>query len=255
MKIGVIGLGVVGSAVFDGLYQLGHSMYYFDISQQGSTLQNILSTDLVFICVPTETVDDRCDLSQVYSTVRSLADSKYQGTVAIKSTVLPGTTQTLIQEYPDLEICFVPEFLRAKSALSDFVGEHDVLVVGTDDAVVYDKIVKSHGIIPKSTAMISPTEAEIVKYFSNIYNALRIVFANSMHEVCQSVGANYQNVLKTVTRRKGILSDYLYCSDNCKGFGGHCLPKDIQAFDSFVKSIGIDTELFSMIIKLNKKFT
>ena len=71
MKIGIIGLGVVGSAVFDGLNQLGHSMYYFDISRQGSILQDILSTDLVFICVPTETVDDYCDLSQVYSTERT----------------------------------------------------------------------------------------------------------------------------------------------------------------------------------------
>jgi UDPglucose 6-dehydrogenase len=254
MKIGIIGLGIVGSAVYDGLSQIGHSMCYFDISRKESSLSDIAHTDLVYVCVPTETVGDHCDLSQVRSTMESLSKLGYQGTIAIKSTVLPGTTQQLISDYPHLEICFVPEFLRAKSALTDFVNEHDVLVVGTDDAGVYDKVVKSHGIIPKSCMMVSPTDAEMIKYFSNVYNALRIVFANSMYEVCQAVGADYQNVLGAVTRRRDISPNYLQCSDNYKGFGGHCLPKDTQAFESFAKSLGLNADLFTVIVNLNKKF-
>lgn len=255
MKIGVIGLGVVGQAVHDGLAQIGNSLCHHDIAHPGSSIQNVLDTDIVFVCVPTDTVDNQCDLSQVITTVEQLYKHTYQGIVAIKSTVLPGTTQSLINQYPGMKICFVPEFLRAKSALSDFVNEHDVLVVGTDNQDIYNSIVRCHGIIPKSFMMISPIEAEMVKYFSNIYNALRIVFANNMFEVCVSIGADYQNVLQAVTKRSGIPSNYLLCSESYRGFGGHCLPKDTQAFETFVKSLNLDTELFSAIVNMNKKFT
>lgn len=254
MKIGIIGLGVVGSAVRDGLQQIGNSVNYYDIAHNNTSLSDIVDSSIIFVCVPTETIDNNCDLSNIYSTVDSLNKLNYKGIVAIKSTVLPGTTEKLIIEYPYLKICFVPEFLRAKSALADFVDEHDVLVVGTKDVTVYQQIVASHGIIPKSTIMIAPTEAEMVKYFSNIYNALRIVFANSMFRVCESIGADYQSVLRAVTKRSGIPPNYLLCSNSYKGFGGHCLPKDTQAFESFVASLGLNLDLFSVIVNENKHF-
>jgi UDP-glucose 6-dehydrogenase len=179
----------------------------------------------------------------------------YSGIIAIKSTVLPGTTESLIGQYPNLKICMVPEFLRAKSALADFVNNHDVLVVGTDNNYVYEQIVASHKLIPKSSSRVTPTEAEIVKYFSNLYNALRIVFANNMFEVCQKTKADYQNVLQAITKKRGILPDYLLCSANYRGFGGHCLPKDTEAFASFAQSLGLtDLNLFSAIVNDNKNF-
>jgi len=255
MKIGIIGLGVVGSAVYNGLSQIGNRTSYYDVLHTNTSLADIINTDIVFICVPTDTIDLKCDLHQVHLTIEKLSDVGYTGIVAIKSTVLPGTTNTLIDQYPELKICFVPEFLRAKSALADFVDGHDVLIVGTNDAYIYEQVVRSHGIIPKSTIMIAPTEAEMAKYFSNLYNALRIVFANSMFEVCQHVDANYQNVLAAIANRKGISTDYLLCSDQYRGFGGHCLPKDTEAFESFVNSIGLSNlSIFSSIVNDNKNF-
>ena len=255
MKLGIIGLGVVGSAVYQGLEQVGNKMSYYDITHNNTSIDDIVNTDIVFICVPTQTVNNQCDLTHFQSNVANLNQISYQGIVAIKSTVLPGTTEKLIQQYPNLKICFVPEFLRAKSALTDFVDDHDILVVGTVDVAVYNQIVKSHSIIPKHSTMITPTEAEMVKYFSNLYNALRITFANSMFEVCQKTGANYQNVLQAVNKRRGISPDYLFCSENYRGFGGACLPKDSQAFESFVKSLGLtNLNLFSTIVNDNKNF-
>jgi len=103
--------------------------------------------------------------------------------------------------------------------------------------------------------LVSPTEAEISKYFCNVYNALRIVFANGMFEVCQKTEANYQNVLAAVIKRQGISFDYLLCNHNYRGFGGHCLPKDTEAFESFVKSLGLtNLNLFSTIINDNRSF-
>lgn len=254
MKIGIVGLGVVGRAVYDGLSQIGHDMSCHDTALEKTTIHDVADTELVFLCVPTDTIDSRCDLSCVESVMDEIANINYQGIVALKSTVLPGTSQNLIQRYPGLRICYVPEFLRAKSSLSDFVDQHHVLVVGTDDAEIYAEVVKVHDNIPRTAIMISPTEAEIVKYFCNTYNALRIVFANCMFDVCEAMGADYQNVLRAVTQRPGITPSYLRCSERYRGFDGHCLPKDTEAFESFVKSQELDPALFSVIVNLNKKF-
>jgi UDPglucose 6-dehydrogenase len=255
MKIGIIGLGVVGSATHDGLMQVGNSMTYYDIAHKETSMTDVFDTDIVFVCVPTDTIDGQCNVTQVQKVVQQLDQVCYTGIIAIKSTVLPGTTEALINQYPNVKICFVPEFLRAKSALSDFINGHDVLVVGTHDVDIYNQVVTSHKHIPKTSTMVSPTEAEVTKYFSNIYNALRIVFANGMFEVCQQLGADYQNVLQAATRRNGILPDYLLCSKNYRGFGGHCLPKDTEAFDSFVKTLGLtNLSLFSAIINDNRNF-
>jgi len=255
MKIGIIGLGVVGLAVYQGLGQVGNDMYFYDIAHPDTSIDDVVNTDIIFVCVPTDTSNGHCDLTQIYQIVQSLNDLMYSGIIAIKSTVLPGTTESLIGQYPNLKICMVPEFLRAKSALADFVNNHDVLVVGTDNNYVYEQIVASHKLIPKSSSRVTPTEAEIVKYFSNLYNALRIVFANNMFEVCQKTKADYQNVLQAITKKRGILPDYLLCSANYRGFGGHCLPKDTEAFASFAQSLGLtDLNLFSAIVNDNKNF-
>jgi UDP-glucose 6-dehydrogenase len=132
MKIGIIGKGTVGSAVFEGLEYLGHDMTFFDPKNEGSTLAHVLDTEVVFISVPTDqAANGDCDTSIVDNVVAELAINNYAGLVSIKSTVIPGTTDRLQKLYPTLRLSMVPEFLRAKSALADFVYNHDLLVVGT----------------------------------------------------------------------------------------------------------------------------
>jgi UDPglucose 6-dehydrogenase len=254
MNIGIIGLGVVGQAIYDGLSQLGHNLSFYDTANPNSQLDDVLHTDCIFVCVPTPTVDDNCDVSQVEQTIEKLHHKNYQGIVAIKSTVIPGTTDQLQQQYPNLKLCFVPEFLRAKSALSDFIDHHDVLIVGTLDSQIFDTMVKIHGSLPEHVKMVSPVEAELAKYFSNVYNALRVVFANAMLEVCDHLQADYQQVFDAVTLRKTITKYYLRASKTTRGFGGHCLPKDTAAWAKFVKDLGVDVELFDSIVKDNENF-
>lgn len=254
MKIGIIGMGVVGSATHDGLAQLGHDMYYYDIAHAHSKFTDIVDTHCVFICVPTPTVDGVCDVSQVEDTVKKLVENRYHGIIAIKSTVIPGTTDKLLSQYGKTQICFVPEFLRAKSALSDFVDNHDVLIVGTYSHTVYTQLMTMHGSLPSHAKMLTPVEAEVSKYFSNIYNALRVVFANAMLEVCESLGADYQQVFDAVTLRRTITKFYLRASKSTRGFGGHCLPKDTLAWANFVKDLDINLDLFDAIVKDNENF-
>lgn len=250
MKIGVIGLGIVGKAVYDGLGQFGHQMSHYDIVDQTTNIDSVMNTEIVFVCVPTPTNNEGfCDISNVEHTVDLLSKNNYSGIVAIKSTVIPGTTQRAIEQYQNLKICFVPEFLRERSALIDFVELQDVLIIGTQDNEIYQCIVDAHQSIPKSTCMVSPTEAEISKYFSNAFNALRITFANNMFDLCQSLGADYQNVFSAVSKRQVIGKEYLRCSHNFRGFGGSCLPKDTQALATLIKNLKLNhvTVIDSMI--------
>lgn len=253
MKIGIIGLGVVGSAVYQGLLHIGQTLTYYDPKFAESKLENILDTECVFVCVPTPTIDGVCDTTTVTQVVDNLNQLQYQGIVAIKSTVIPGTTQNLQHQYPQLKICFVPEFLREKSALTDFVADQDVLIVGTNNSDVFDIIKRSHGSLPAKIQQVTPTEAELCKYFNNIFNALRIVFANGMFDVCEQLGADYQNVFNSITLRKTISKDYLRSSKALKNFSGSCLPKDTIAWAEFVKDLGLPNRIFSAIIEDNTK--
>jgi len=92
MKIGIIGRGTVGQAVYDGLEFLGHAMSFFDPAYEGSQLDHVLDTEVVFVSVPTNQLPNGdCDTSIVEQVVAELNTANYQGLVAIKSTVVPGT--------------------------------------------------------------------------------------------------------------------------------------------------------------------
>jgi UDPglucose 6-dehydrogenase len=254
MKMGIIGKGVVGGAVYDGLSGVGNNMSYYDKKELQTSINDVLNTEIIFICVPTNNRDDgTCDISVVEATVAELNSLEYKGIIAIKSTVIPGTTQKLIDQYSNDRICFVPEFLRERSALTDFVAHHDVLIIGTENKKVNDLIAESHSHLPKTTVQITPTEAEVAKYFSNVYNSLRVTFANGMFEVCDELGANYQRVFNACIMRDTISPEYLRCSSYIRGFSGHCLPKDSQAFALFVKQLGLDhISIFDSIVEDNK---
>lgn len=254
MNIGIVGLGVVGTAISDGFQQIGHTTKSYDIKDADSTIENLVDCDIIYVCVPTgSNADGSCNISQVVATVEKLNILEYQGIVAIKSTVIPGTTHNLHNTFPNLKLCFVPEFLRERSALSDFMDLHDVLIVGTYSKTIFDSVVKCHGNIPKKTIMVSLTEAEIAKYFNNVYNAMRITFANGMFEVCKKLDADYQSVFSAVSNRDTIGTDYLRCSEFLRGYQGACLPKDTQAFAVLAKGLGLDLDLFQAIVGDNQK--
>ena len=180
MKIGIAGLGIIGSACKYGFEKLGHKVNFHDPKFEESKFEHLLNTDIIYICVPTPSNEDgSCNTSIVRKVVDDLMCVNYKGVIAIKSTVEPGTTESLINQYMNDKICFVPEFLRERCSFVDFTENHDVLAVGTLNKDVYDLVVESHGKYPKEYAQLNPTEAEMLKYYSNVFNALRIIFASS----------------------------------------------------------------------------
>jgi UDPglucose 6-dehydrogenase len=254
MKIGIIGLGVVGSAVEYGMKRLGHKVFVHDL-KLNSKISDVFNTDICYICVPTPTSDDgSCDVSIVENVIKDLNDNNYNGIIAIKSTVTPGTTKRLSEQYKNKTICFVPEFLRERCAIADFVENHDLLVIGTADDNVYELIKKSHGKFPKKTVKVTSIEAEFCKYFNNVYNATLITFANSFYELCKASGVNYTNVKEAIVNRNNISDVYLNCNENVRGFGGMCLPKDTSAISSLVRELNLDVDFFDMVLSENEKY-
>ena len=253
MNIGIVGLGVIGSAAQYGFQKLGHRIAIHDI-KLNTKLSDLLESEIIYICVPTPSNEDgSCNTSIVESVVNELHQLNFKNIIAIKSTVEPGTTSKLINIFSNYKICFVPEFLRERCAVSDFTENHDLLAIGTEDSYVFNKIKESHGSYPKNVKQIKPTEAELLKYYSNIFNAMRIIFANEMYEIANRLDADYNNIKEAYVLRN-TKDMYLDVNENFRGYGGVCLPKDTKAMAALCKKLGLDLNLFETIDKENYKF-
>lgn len=253
MKIGIVGIGVVGGAVKYGFEKLGHHVSFHD-TFYNTRIEDVLDTEICFICVPTPPDENgACDTSIVREVVDALAKRNYNGIVAIKSTVGPGTTRLLQQHY-GFEICFVPEFLRERCAVADFTENHDVCIIGTDSKEVFEKVKLAHGRYPQKFVQLTPLEAEFCKYFNNVYHATLITFANSFYEVCKACGVDYSRVKDAMVNRSHITDIYLDCNENVRGFGGMCLPKDTKAIAHLCRELDVPVNFFQMLLDENNKY-
>ena len=253
MNIGIIGLGVVGSAINTGFEKLGHEILCHDL-KLNSTIKDILPSEIVFLCVPTPQSDDgSCDTNIITGVLKELSANEYKGIVAIKSTVECGFTQKAINEFNNLTLCFVPEFLRERCAVDDFIHNHNLLAVGTHDKFVFEKLVEAHGHYPKEAVRLKPTEAEILKYYNNVFAAYKIIFANIMAEVCDKLDCDYTTVKDAFVKFGRCKDTYLDVNENLKGYGGMCLPKDVKAMTRLLDKLNIDFDTLKSIDKDNSK--
>jgi UDPglucose 6-dehydrogenase len=254
MKIGIIGLGAVGSANKQGFEHLGHEVLVHDV-KLNTTIQDVLSAEISFLCVPTPSADDgQCDTTILESVIQELDDNSYNGIIAIRSTAVPGFTQSMIEKHKNLAICFVPEFLRERCAADDFINNHKLLAVGTFDIWVFRKVVKAHGNLPEYTEHLTPTEAEVLKYYNNVYASLRVTFANIMYEICEKLNCDYTTIKNSYIKTGKAVDMYLDVSEGLRGYGGMCLPKDTKALARLVEKLNLDLKLISAIDQDNSKF-
>jgi UDPglucose 6-dehydrogenase len=240
MKIGCIGRGMVGEAIFQGLKELGNEMYYYDPRLKESKMEDILYTDVVFISVPTlPNEKNECDLTILIDVLDKLKELEYQGVICIKSTITPGTTEKMIEKYNNEKICFCPEFLRERCAYEDFMQNNKICLVGTKSEIAFSLIKKIHEKISDNFKMVSPIEAELTKYMQNVYNTYRILFANGFYEVCKHNGVNYDSVLDSLLYRKELDEKYMRCNEKMRGPSGPCLVKDSLAFNEYVNKLDL----------------
>ncbi len=253
MNVGVVGIGVVGGACKFGFELIGHNVSVHDIAHD-TVLEDVLDTEVVYICVPTPRANDgSCDTTIVREVILELKELGYDGVVAIKSTVVPGTTESLRKE-TGLNVCFVPEFLRERCAKEDFIYNNNVLVIGANTKEQFEIIKETHGSLPVHIVHSKVIEAELIKYFSNTYKAMRITFANTFHKLCEELGAEY-DVVKNSFLFHGLgEGHYLNVNKEFGGFGGMCLPKDLSALNSLVKDLKLNVKFFDTILSENEKY-
>lgn len=254
MNIGIIGLGAVGTANKQGFEHLKHDVSFHDI-KLNTKIIDVLETEIVFLCVPTpQSNDGSCDTSIIESVIQELNLHNYKGIIAIRSTVVPGFTQRMIERYKNLTICFVPEFLRERCATDDFIHNHKLLAIGTHDIWVYRKLVKAHGDLPEHTEHLTPSEAEVLKYYNNVYAALRVTFANVMYEICEKLNCDYTTIKNAYIKTGKATDMYLDVHPELRGYGGMCLPKDTQAIAALLEQLDLDYNLIKSIHNDNNKF-
>ncbi len=253
-QIGIVGYGIVGQAVEYGFK--GEDIYIYDKFKDYSTLSEVCSkSEFIFVAVPTPIMDNESgiDLSIVEEVVGEIAKEvrDTDKIVVLKSTIVPGTTASFEEKYPDVNFCFNPEFLTEANFLEDFV-KSDRCVVGSSNDLTSRRIIslyKKH--FPDMPVFqTDPTTAEMVKYMANCYFAMKVIFANEMFDICESLGIKYEEVKKLVSADHRIFDSHLDITTS-RGFGGKCFPKDLLALRALAAKKGVDTSVLDTVWKKN----
>ena len=276
LNVLIVGSGAVGKATGVGLKQLGLSVRFHDkspealkeLKKQGLTVSNALAenfseSDVVLICVPTPTVNGHQDISYVLESAGNIGealrnDDQYR-LVVVRSTVLPGTTRNQIipviertsgkRAGEDFGVCANPEFLRAASAIDDFLNSSRI-VIGESDPRAGDLLAQLYERLRCPVVRCSLEEAELIKYVSNAFLASKISFFNEIYKISKKLGLDDKVV------SYGASLDERIGGYGVKGgsrFDGPCLPKDLDALITFVKGIGADSRVLEAVALVNRE--
>jgi UDPglucose 6-dehydrogenase len=241
--VGIIGVGVVGGAVRHYLESQGVPPLLYDPLKRLGSPAEINSADLVFVCAPTPYVTGRgFDDSAVGESIALLKGSK---TVVIKSTVLPGTTAKFQARFPQHRLLFNPEFLRERSAIQDFLTPDRQIIGACREA---DEELAQHvlRILPRAPyeAIVPAAVAELIKYATNSFLALKVIFANEFYDLCQALGIDYNSVKEGMIADERIGPSHLEVHESgYRGYGGKCLPKDTLSLLDLADELGVTMRL------------
>ena len=263
--IGIIGQGFVGSAVREGMKN-HFNIICFDkdpnkFSNSVSVFNVVENSILCFLCVPTPMKKSgECDLSivkkalnEIYECAISLDKNQY--IVVIKSTIPPGTTSKLNLEFPNISIVFNPEFLTEANSVNDYLEQNRIIIGGDRPASSKVKIIFSKAFPQVPIIKTSSTIAETIKYVTNTFLAMKVSYANEVYQICQELNIDYDKVIEysRYDDRLGNSHWSVPGPDGDFGFGGHCFPKDLAAFEFIAKEMGIDTIMLTAALDKNKK--
>ena len=253
--IAVIGYkGYVGKAVvnfFQDHYEvIGH--------EKGDTnFDEVNACDLGVVCVPTPMKEDgSCDTSIVEEVI-SWLDTPV---IWLRSTVPPGTCDYLAKKY-EKRIVFSPEYIGEGKYWQPYKfnldeKESPFFIFGghkEDRTYVLDLVVPIVG-PTKRYLQTSLMEAELIKYMENIYFATKVTFANEMRKVCEAFGADYWMVREGWALDPRVDPMHTAVFPQNPGFGGKCLPKDLNALISAAREVGYEAEFFQEVWRSNKRF-
>lgn len=259
-RIGIIGYGVVGKAFAD-VFKDKVNIYIYDryIPEYNNIERVVKNCSIVFVAVPTPMYEDgSIDISSVKDVLKRITAVKLPGRklpiVVIRSTIVPGTTASLQKQFPALHLVYNPEFLSERNSLADMERTDRVVIGGQ---LKYCKKVEEiyRLVFPYARYIITDTTtAEMIKYAANVTLAGQVMIANELYQICQKLNVDWAFV------RNAIILDPLIGRntkvpgpDGDFGFGGKCLPKDLNALIHRAKELGYNPELLIQIWNSNLK--
>jgi GDP-mannose 6-dehydrogenase len=224
----------------------------------------VAGSDVTFICVGTPSLSNgKLDLGHIKNVAHqigtALKKKESRHVIVVRSTVLPGTTESvlipIIEEAgsckagDDFSVCYNPEFMREGSAVADFM-QPPYTVLGAGDPSQLSLVRELYSHIPAAVFETSILAAEMVKYVSNTFHALKISFANEIGTLCKELAVDTQAVMRIFTADSKLNISSAYLSP-AFAFGGSCLPKDLRALSYRAKELDLNLPLLGSIMPSN----
>jgi len=256
MKIGIVGYGYVGKAMYE-FFKDHYDVYIYDPHVDHShTKEQVNLCDLGVVCVPTPMSEDgSCDTSIVEEVIGWLETPL----IVLKSTVPVGTTDDLAEKY-NARIVFSPEYCGESSYWSPYSFHTDVketpfFIFGgkpkhCSEAIDYYLPVTGP---MKTYHQTTAKTAEMAKYMENCFYATKIAFCNEMYSICEGMDIDWNAAREAWLLDPRIHPMHTAVFKNSRGFGGKCLPKDLNAMIAFAKNAGVDPVLLESVWESNVK--
>lgn len=288
LKLSIIGSGVVGQATGKGFASKGFEINFIDVNPtiinklQDAGFKAYLASDpnipndsdISIFTVPTPTISGEIQLNYLKLAARDLgkrlAKMKKYHLAVVRSTVPPGTTESIIkilEKYSgkkvgsDFGVCMNPEYLREVSAVEDFANPW-IVVIGEFDKrsgdlleKVYQQVVaKGNRKFKCPIYKVPLKEAEMQKYVHNLYNAFKITFFNEMRRIAKAIKVDSDNMFEITIKSCEGIWNHRYGIRDFGPFSGSCLPKDTQAFLAWAQKKGLEASLLETTIEVNSTF-
>ena len=242
MRITIFGYGFVGGAHEMALKVNGlHEVTIVDPKFEAWDVGN---PEAIIIAVSTpQGKYGMCDMTNVYA---ALDECPPNVPILIKSTISLEGWDHICEHYPEHEVTFSPEFLRADHALEDFNNREKMFFGGGDD-LFWATLFWKQGC---EMFRRDPEELIVMKYTINSFLATKVAFLNQIYDMCQRAGINYDTVKDLIATDERIGQSHLEVTKE-RGFGGHCFPKDTNALVYSGVKQGVDLSILKSAIDYN----
>ena len=255
-NIGILGFGFVGQAVANAFRPYNNRVWTVDpiLGNDISLLYDKNRTpdkliDFVFVCVPTPSLDSGEIDARIVQRCTDDILRNTDATVIIKSTVTPGLIPI------SSRVVYNPEFLTEANAEEDFINAEYHILGGEPAAcnLVMKLYREQSNLRHKDFVVMTKQEASLVKYATNAFLATKVTFFNQLYDLANQCGADYQIIVDTVTNDKRIGEGHTKVGDRGRkrGYGGACLPKDVNALFHFSKK---KFSLLRFVDRINNKY-
>ena len=239
--VGIVGNGFVGGAVLSA-FSTTNEIKVYDKNKENSidTFQDVVKqSDFIFVSVPTPMTEvrggeiDLSIVSEVLQNINSLKP-KADAVIILKSSVVPGSVEKMMEDNPDLNIVYSPEFLREKTARLDFLNPSRIVLGGDEESVSKVKSLFEFRFPFSKILVTDVTTAQMIKYMANCFLATKVSYMNEMYQVATKLGVNWHDALEgfALDGRIGLSHIEVPGPDGQLGFGGKCFPKDLFCLDA-----------------------